>query len=51
MQSAVRGLLLDLDPHSAYMKKAMPKPSTKDTSGAYDGVGLEVQQLPEGTVR
>ena len=51
MQSAVRGLLLDLDPHSAYMKKADADEFDELTSGAYDGVGLELQQLPEGGVR
>jgi len=51
MQSAVRGLLLDLDPHSAYMKKADAEEFDELTSGAYDGVGLELQQLPEGAVR
>ena len=44
MQSAVRGLLLDLDPHSAYMKKADAEEFDEQTSGAYDGVGLELQQ-------
>ena len=51
MQSALRGLLLDLDPHSAYMKKADAEEFDELTSGAYDGVGLELQQLPEGGVR
>jgi carboxyl-terminal processing protease len=51
MQSAVRGLLLDLDPHSAYMKRADAEEFDELTSGAYDGVGLELQQLPEGGVR
>ena len=51
MQSAVRGLLLDLDPHSAYLKKADAEEFDELTSGAYDGVGLELQQLPEGAVR
>jgi carboxyl-terminal processing protease len=27
MQSAIRGLLLDLDPHSAYLDRATPRPS------------------------
>ena len=51
MQSAVRGLLLDLDPHSAYLKKADAEEFDELTRGAYDGVGLELQQLPEGGVR
>ncbi len=51
MQSAVRGLLLDLDPHSAYLQKADADEFNEQTRGAYDGVGLELQQLPEGGLR
>ena len=51
MQSAVRGLLLDLDPHSAYLQKADAEDFNEQTRGAYDGVGLELQQLPEGGLR
>ena len=51
MQSAVRGLLLDLDPHSAYLQKEDADEFNEQTRGAYDGVGLELQQLPEGGVR
>ncbi len=51
MQSAVRGLLLDLDPHSAYLRKADAEDFNEFTRGAYDGVGLELQQLPEGGLR
>ncbi len=51
MQSAVRGLLLDLDPHSAYLQKADAEEFDEATKGAYDGVGVELQQLPEGALR
>ena len=51
MQSAVRGLLLDLDPHSAYLQKEDADEFNEQTRGAYDGVGLELQQLPEGGLR
>ncbi len=51
MQSAVRGLLLDLDPHSAYLRKADADDFNEFTRGAYDGIGLELQQLPEGGLR
>ena len=51
MQSAVRGLLLDLDPHSAYLQKEDADDFNEQTRGAYDGVGLELQQLPEGGLR
>ena len=51
MQSAVRGLLLDLDPHSAYLSKADAEDFDEGTRGAYDGVGVELQNLPDGTLR
>ena len=51
MSSAIRGLLLDLDPHSAYLEKDDAEAFDEDTNGAYDGIGVEVQQLPDGKVR
>lgn len=51
MQSAVRGLLLDLDPHSAYLSKADAEEFEESARGAYDGVGVELQTLPDGTLR
>lgn len=51
MQSAVRGLLLDLDPHSAYLKKADAEKFDEQTRGTYDGVGIELQQLGDGSLR
>ncbi len=51
MSSAIKGLLLDLDPHSAYLEKRDAQEFDEDTSGAYDGIGVEVQQQPDGTVR
>ncbi|MBK8068969.1 MAG: S41 family peptidase [Rhodanobacteraceae bacterium] len=43
MKSAIRGLLLDLDPHSAYLRKDDLQALTDDTSGRYGGLGIEVQ--------
>src|SRR5690606_24597505 len=51
MSAAVRGLLFDLDPHSAYMEKADAEQFDEQTRGSYDGVGVELQQLPDGTLR
>ena len=51
MDSAVRGLLLDLDPHSAYLPKADAEQFDEQTRGAYEGVGVELQQLPDGALR
>lgn len=50
MQSAIRGLLLDLDPHSAYLVRSDAEAFTQDANGAYDGIGVEVQQQPDGTM-
>ena len=50
MQSAIRGLLLDLDPHSAYLVRSDAEAFDEDTNGAYDGIGVEVQQQPDGTI-
>jgi carboxyl-terminal processing protease len=51
MQSAIRGLLLDLDPHSAYLERQAAEAFDEGTSGAYDGIGVEVMPLPDGSVR
>lgn len=51
MRAAIRGLLLDLDPHSAYMEKSDAEQFDEQTRGSYDGVGLELQQLPDGSLR
>ena len=51
MQSAIRGLLLDLDPHSAYLEADDARAFDESTSGAYAGIGVEVQRLPDGSLR
>nr|MDQ3040663.1 S41 family peptidase [Pseudomonadota bacterium] len=51
MHSAVRGLLLDLDPHSVYFDKADARVFDEQTDGAYEGIGVELFQLPDRTMR
>jgi carboxyl-terminal processing protease len=51
MQSAIKGLLLDLDPHSAYLEKSAAQAFDEETSGAYDGIGVEVMTLPDGSMK
>lgn len=51
MSSAIRGLLFDLDPHSGYLEKSDAQAFDEDTSGAYDGIGVEVLQQPDGSVK
>ncbi len=50
MQGAIRGLLAGLDPHSEYLGKDQLQDLTEDTTGNYDGLGIEVMQV-EGTLR
>jgi carboxyl-terminal processing protease len=51
MQSAIKGLLLDLDPHSAYLEKSDAQAFDEETNGAYAGIGVEVQLQPDGTIK
>ncbi len=51
MQASVRGLLTDLDPHSAYLDKQESEQLDQDTNGAYEGIGVEVMQLPDRSLR
>jgi carboxyl-terminal processing protease len=50
MQAAVHGLLSGLDPHSEYLDQRAMDQLSEDTSGSYDGLGLEVLSA-EGTLR
>lgn len=50
MQQAIRGLLAGLDPHSEYLGKEQIDDLTEDTTGSYDGLGIEVLQV-DGTLR
>jgi len=50
MQSAVRGLLAGLDPHSEYLDQRAMDELSEDTSGSYDGLGLEVLTV-DGALR
>ena len=51
MHSAIRGLLLDLDPHSTYFDKEDAAAFDEQATGAYDGVGVELLQQPDNTLR
>jgi len=50
MQSAVRGLLLELDPHSTYFDKADAEAFDEQTNGAYEGIGVELLQQDDNTL-
>lgn len=51
MHSAIRGLLFDLDPHSVYLDKAAADDFDEQSRGNYDGIGVELQRQPDGTLR
>lgn len=50
MRAAIRGLLNDLDPHSAYLDASQTRDLNETSQGAYDGLGLEVVQNPDRTL-
>lgn len=47
MEASIRGLLSDLDPHSAYLDREQTESMQERSAGAYDGIGVELQQLPD----
>jgi len=51
MQSAIRGLLFDLDPHSVYLERSASEDFTDAARGAYEGIGVELQRQPDGSLR
>jgi carboxyl-terminal processing protease len=44
MKAALRGLLADLDPHSAYLEKEDAEALLEQTEGSYSGIGVEIEQ-------
>lgn len=50
LESAIRGMLSGLDPHSAYLDPQEFKDITVSTSGKFGGLGIEVQ-MDNGFVR
>jgi carboxyl-terminal processing protease len=50
MQSAIKGLLANLDPHSEYLDARAMDALSEDTSGSYNGLGLEVITV-DGSLR
>ncbi|GAB2622348.1 S41 family peptidase [Novilysobacter erysipheiresistens] len=51
MDSAIRGLLLDLDPHSAYLEGDAADSFEEQSRGNYDGIGVEIFRQPDGSLR
>jgi carboxyl-terminal processing protease len=44
LQSAIRGMLSGLDPHSEFLDHSQLRDLDEDTSGTYTGLGIEVAQ-------
>lgn len=51
MQSAIRALLADLDPHSAYLPATSASALAEDVQGMYDGIGVEVEVRPDRSLK
>ena len=51
MRAAIRGLLADLDPHSAYLDAEQSRSLDESAEGAYEGIGVELVQLPDRSLR
>ncbi|TBR13998.1 MAG: S41 family peptidase [Lysobacter sp.] len=51
MAGAIRGLLLDLDPHSTYFDKSAAEDFDENARGAYEGIGVELQRQDDGTLK
>lgn len=50
MHSAIRGLLLDLDPHSTYLEKEAADAFDEQSTGAYGGIGVELLHQADNTL-
>lgn len=50
LESAVKGMLLDLDPHSAYLDREKFSHLQESTTGNYGGLGLEVD-MDDGYIK
>ncbi len=50
MQAAIKGMLVGLDPHSEYLEANELTQLTEDTSGSYEGLGIEVTTV-DGALR
>src|SRR4029078_11801720 len=47
MRAALRGLLADLDPHSAYLEKSAAESFNEQGTGCYVGVVVELELRPD----
>ena len=47
LESAIRGMVRDLDPHSEFLDAAEYREIRSSTSGSYTGVGIEVAEIDD----
>ncbi|MFP8873040.1 MAG: S41 family peptidase, partial [Myxococcota bacterium] len=50
LRSALRGLLFELDPHSAFMEAQVYEEMQVDTKGEFHGIGIEISKRPDRTI-
>ncbi|HEX5755609.1 MAG TPA: S41 family peptidase [Arenimonas sp.] len=50
MRAALRGLLLDLDPHSAYLRQDEAEALDELAHGHYIGIGIEIEQQADRSI-
>ena len=50
LRSALRGLLLELDPHSAFMEAEAYEEMQVDTRGKFHGLGIEISKREDRTI-
>jgi carboxyl-terminal processing protease len=50
LRSALRGLLFELDPHSAFMEAQVYEDMQVDTKGEFHGLGVEISKRPDRTI-
>ncbi len=50
VRGAVRGMLAELDPHSAYLDPSAHKEMQIDTKGEFHGIGIEISKRRDGFI-
>jgi carboxyl-terminal processing protease len=50
IRGAIRGMLAELDPHSAYMDPEAHKEMQIDTKGEFHGIGIEISKRRDGYI-
>ena len=51
IKGAIQGMLQQLDPHSAYITKKDLEEFTRETSGQFGGIGIEINPMKSGNIK